>query len=119
MRGGTGRARAAVGARCNKPGARPSSALAAKDQHARARHANCAKPTPAPDARYELCTRLGLYVIDEANIETHGFDPLFLHDANHPAHSSGWLGAMMERATRWAAWGRGRLTPQQHATPPL
>ena len=26
--------------------------------------------------RYELCNEYGLYVIDEANVETHGFDPL-------------------------------------------
>ncbi|GBF99412.1 beta-D-galactosidase [Raphidocelis subcapitata] len=55
---------------------------------------------PNADRWYELCTRLGLHVVDEANIETHGFDPLFGHDQNHPAHNSGWLGAMMERAAR-------------------
>ena len=28
------------------------------------------------DRRYELCNQYGLYVMDEANVETHGFDPL-------------------------------------------
>lgn len=69
-------------------------------------------PTPQTEhfpERYELCTRLGLHVVDEANIETHGFDPLFAHDQNHPAHSGAWLGAMMERAARCAGAGRGAV----------
>lgn len=50
--------------------------------------------------RYDLCNYYGLYVINEANIETHGFDPAFVHDTNHPAHHEVWLPAMMSRATR-------------------
>jgi len=50
--------------------------------------------------RYELCAWLGLYVIDEANLETHGFDPAFMHDDNHPAHHAMWLPAIMARVTR-------------------
>ena len=49
---------------------------------------------------YEICTRAGLYVVDEANLESHGFDPCFRHDANHPAQAAQWLSAMMERAAR-------------------
>jgi hypothetical protein len=69
--------------------------------------------TPSPfdptSPRYELCTKLGLYVIDEANIESHGFDPLFVHDPAHPAHNSEWLGAMLERGARCGRrLGRGR-----------
>jgi hypothetical protein len=63
--------------------------------------------TPSPNKqqtpnrkRYELCTRLGLYVVDEANLETHGFDARFQHDANHPAHSPDWTGAILERGVR-------------------
>jgi beta-galactosidase len=59
--------------------------------------------------RYELCSYYGLYVIDEANIETHGFDPGFQHDAAHPAHSEAWLAAMMSRATRMHA--RDKIQP--------
>jgi hypothetical protein len=50
--------------------------------------------------RYELCSWYGLYVIDEANLETHGFDPTFVHDANHPAHHAMWFPAIMSRVTR-------------------
>jgi beta-galactosidase/beta-glucuronidase len=39
-------------------------------------------------------------VVDEANIETHGFDPAFAHDAAHPAHATPWLAAFMARVTR-------------------
>jgi hypothetical protein len=56
-------------------------------------------PCCLASCRYELCSYYGLYVIDEANIETHGFDPGFQHDANHPAHHEAWLAALMSRAT--------------------
>eukprot|EP00877_Chromochloris_zofingiensis_P007801 jgi/Chrzof1/3274/Cz12g19050.t1 len=49
---------------------------------------------------YELCNQYGLYVVDEANIETHGFDPTFMHNTNHPAHHPAWLSAFMERGSR-------------------
>lgn len=60
---------------------------------------------PGPN-RYELCTHFGLYVVDEANVETHGFDPTFQHDASHPAHQPEWAGALLERVTRM--FGRDR-----------
>lgn len=44
---------------------------------------------------YELCDQYGLYVIDEANIETHGLRGRLASD---PA----WQGAFLERATRMA-----------------
>ena len=44
---------------------------------------------------YDLCDRLGLYVIDEANIETHGLSPM-----NRLADDPEWAGAFLERITR-------------------
>lgn len=35
--------------------------------------------------RYELCSQYGLYVMDEANVETHGFDPLQNNNEVRPA----------------------------------
>lgn len=39
-------------------------------------------------------------MVDEANLETHGFDATFSHDTNHPAHHAMWLPAIMSRVTR-------------------
>ena len=44
---------------------------------------------------YELCDRYGLYVVDEANIETHGMVPM-----NRLTDDPRWLPAMSERVTR-------------------
>lgn len=44
---------------------------------------------------YRLCNRLGLYVVDEANIETHGMTPMGAL-ADDPA----WAGAFLQRMTR-------------------
>ena len=44
---------------------------------------------------YELCDRHGLYVIDEANIETHGMDPW-----NRLCDDPEWTSALMARVTR-------------------
>lgn len=44
---------------------------------------------------YQLCDRYGLYVVDEANIETHGMMPM-----RRLADSPQWLPAMSERITR-------------------
>lgn len=44
---------------------------------------------------YELCSLFGMYMIDEANIETHGFD-LSLH-LRHPTSEPSWAAAMMDR----------------------
>lgn len=51
----------------------------------------------SPDM-FKLCDRYGLYVIDEANIESHdldGFDP-----ARHPSFNPDWLGQLMDRMQR-------------------
>ena len=42
---------------------------------------------------YELCDRYGLYVIDEANLETHGSGGKLANDAS-------WAGAFLDRVTR-------------------
>jgi beta-galactosidase len=44
---------------------------------------------------YDLCDRLGLYVVDEANIETHGLSPM-----NRLSDDAAWAGAFLERVTR-------------------
>jgi beta-galactosidase len=44
---------------------------------------------------YRLCDRLGLYVVDEANIETHGMSPM-----RRLADDPRWAGALLERMTR-------------------
>ncbi|KAJ6694788.1 BETA-GALACTOSIDASE [Salix koriyanagi] len=44
---------------------------------------------------YELCDLFGLYMIDEANIETHGFH-LCKH-LKHPTQEQSWAAAMMDR----------------------
>lgn len=44
---------------------------------------------------YRLCDRYGLYVVDEANIETHGMVPM-----NRLSDDPLWLPAMTERVTR-------------------
>jgi beta-galactosidase len=42
---------------------------------------------------YDLCDEYGIYIIDEANLETHGVQAELSNDPN-------WLSAYMERATR-------------------
>ena len=44
---------------------------------------------------YRLCDRFGLYVVDEANIETHGMQPM-----NRLADDPQWFNAFSERVTR-------------------
>ena len=44
---------------------------------------------------YQLCDRLGLYVVDEANIETHGMTPM-----SRLSDDPLWVGAFTERVTR-------------------
>jgi len=48
---------------------------------------------------YDLCDEYGLYVVDEANIETHGFQSL-LHSTSFLADESDWRDAFMSRFTR-------------------
>lgn len=47
---------------------------------------------------YRLCDRLGLYVVDEANLETHGMSPM-----GRLARDPAWSGAFLERVTRMVA----------------
>ena len=47
---------------------------------------------------YRLCDRLGMYVVDEANIETHGMKPMGAL-ADDPV----WASAFLERMTRMVA----------------
>ncbi|PRW56286.1 Beta-galactosidase isoform A [Chlorella sorokiniana] len=49
---------------------------------------------------YELCAKLGLYVVDEANVETHGFDPALCNNHLNPACSPLWLNAIVDRGVR-------------------
>lgn len=50
---------------------------------------------------YRLCDRYGLYVVDEANIETHGMIPM-----NRLTDNPQWLSAMSERVTRMVSRDR-------------
>lgn len=44
---------------------------------------------------YELCDFFGMYMVDEANIETHAFD--YTNVYKHPAAEPSWTSAMMAR----------------------
>ncbi|KAG5565113.1 hypothetical protein RHGRI_001118 [Rhododendron griersonianum] len=44
---------------------------------------------------YELCDLFGMYMIDEANIETHGFD--LSGNVKHPTQEPIWVSSMMDR----------------------
>jgi len=57
---------------------------------------------PNQDLWYELCAREGLYVMDEANVETHGFDPSLKCNIRNPACQSSWLAAIVDRGVRMA-----------------
>jgi len=52
-------------------------------------------PTCFAAAFYKLCDYYGLYVCDEANIETHGMKPM-----GRLAHDYGWRNAFVSRVTR-------------------
>lgn len=49
---------------------------------------------------YTLCTAFGLYVMDEANVETHGFDPSLSNNPINPACSPLWLASIVDRGVR-------------------
>jgi Glycosyl hydrolases family 2, TIM barrel domain len=49
---------------------------------------------------YTLCSALGLYVIDEANLETHGFDATLQRNELNPANSPLWTSCMLDRVLR-------------------
>lgn len=55
---------------------------------------------PQQERWYELCNQYGLYLVDEANIETHGMGAV--HQSNfdkkaHPAYRADWLAAHLYR----------------------
>jgi Beta-galactosidase/beta-glucuronidase len=58
---------------------------------------NCIRTShyPMDPYLYELCDEYGIYVIDEANLETHGLGGKLSNDA-------AWTGAYLERSTRMA-----------------
>lgn len=53
-----------------------------------------------PVCRYELCTQYGLYLMDEANVETHGFDPALNNNRVVPAQNPIWMHAIIDRGMR-------------------
>jgi len=56
---------------------------------------------------YDLCDRYGLYVIDETDLETHGFEPV--GDWSHLADDPIWRDAFLDRAQRMVL--RDRVHP--------
>lgn len=67
---------------------------------------NAVRNSHYPNARrwYELCDEYGLYVVDEANIETHGMGSELSHipfdPAPHPAYRPEWKAAHLDRVQR-------------------
>ena len=58
---------------------------------------------PQPERFYELCNQYGLYVVDEANIESHGFGATnqgVFDTINHIAYNSSWNAAHLDRIRR-------------------
>ena len=51
-------------------------------------------------ARYELCNQYGLYLVDEANVETHGFDARLDNNRVVPAQNPLWLACIVDRGVR-------------------
>lgn len=49
---------------------------------------------------YEICNMIGLYVVDEANVETHGFDPGLCNNEANPACSPNWFASIVDRGIR-------------------
>lgn len=55
---------------------------------------------PQPPLWYDLCDRYGLYLIDEANIETHGFGANYQREnpvKGHPGDEPSWLASLLDR----------------------
>ena len=46
---------------------------------------------------YELCDKHGLYIVDEANIESHGIHPQLIPDIKYLPAEPEWEGAIMDR----------------------
>jgi len=66
-----------------------------------------------PQARFlELCDELGLWVIDECDLETHGFFPVdWFHElAGNPARDPRWRDALVDRMTRMVERDKNRAS---------
>ena len=57
---------------------------------------------PAHPLWYKLCDKYGIYLVDEANIETHGMGsvPYFEDTVPHPAYRPEWVPAHVDRIRR-------------------
>ena len=55
---------------------------------------------PNHDLWYTICTLFGLYVIDEANVECHGFDPALVNNRINPTNSPDWIASIVDRGVR-------------------
>jgi beta-galactosidase len=55
---------------------------------------------PNHDLWYTICTLYGLYVIDEANVECHGFDPALVNNRINPTNSTDWIASILDRGVR-------------------
>ncbi|MBO0357958.1 DUF4981 domain-containing protein [Hymenobacter sp. BT186] len=58
---------------------------------------------PNDERWYQLCDELGFYLVDEANIETHGYGAElqgWFDKSKHPAYSPEWAPAHMDRIER-------------------
>ncbi len=55
---------------------------------------------PNDPAWYDLCDQYGIYLMDEANIETHGIAKMGPGPADDPANSVEWTGAFIDRCSR-------------------
>ncbi|MFF2040868.1 glycoside hydrolase family 2 TIM barrel-domain containing protein [Kitasatospora sp. NPDC058170] len=53
---------------------------------------------PPHPAFLDLCDELGFWVMDECDLETHGFEPLGWHD--NPSDDDRWTPALLDRAAR-------------------
>lgn len=74
----------------------------------KAAHINAVRTSHYPDHPhfYDLCDEYGLYIIDEADLETHGFEPL--NRADELANDARWRSAYLDRARRLVARDRNR-----------
>ena len=55
---------------------------------------------PNHDLWYTICTLFGLYVIDEANVECHGFDAALVNNRINPTNSPDWIASIVDRGVR-------------------
>lgn len=51
--------------------------------------------------RYELCSEYGLYVVDEANVESHGFDGSLKNNDRQLTNDMAWCAHKQLASCRW------------------